>query len=38
MVHLTAEEFELIEPSSNSTEEIYLTEQNKKGLMRAQMN
>ncbi|WP_147535966.1 RNA polymerase sigma factor [Bacillus marasmi] len=35
MVHFTSEEFEMIKPSSNSTEEIYLTEQNKKELMRA---
>lgn len=35
MVHLTSEELEIIKPSSNSTEEVYLTKQNKKELMRA---
>ncbi|WP_100407826.1 RNA polymerase sigma factor [Bacillus solitudinis] len=33
MVHLTSEELEMIKPSSNSTEEVYLNEQNKKDLM-----
>ncbi|MBA9029449.1 RNA polymerase sigma factor [Peribacillus huizhouensis] len=35
MVHLTSEQLEMIKPSSNSAEEIYLTEQNKKELMSA---
>lgn len=35
MVHLTSEELEMIKPPGNSTEEIYLTEQNKKELMNA---